>query len=79
MVITAAAKSDPEVTASCKVTVKRLPDSIDIEPVGGHIPYGDNTVLVYIPYGDGERTSVTAATTASPSTSPRTTNTCSLT
>ena len=55
MVITAAAKSDPEVTASCKVTVKRLPDSIDIEPVGGHIPYGDNTVLVYIPYGDGER------------------------
>ena len=55
VVITAAAKSDPEVTASCKVTVKRLPDSIDIEPVGGHIPYGDNTVLVYIPYGDGER------------------------
>ena len=55
VVITAAAKSDPEVTASCKVTVKRLPDSIDIEPVSGHIPYGDNTVLVYIPYGDGER------------------------
>ncbi len=52
VVITVTAKSDPAITASCQIRVKRLPDSIDIETVGACIPYDGaaNTVILYIPY-----------------------------
>ncbi len=52
-VITVAAKSDASVTASCTVSVKRIPDKITIEPVGAHIPYEERaeTVVLYFPTG----------------------------
>ena len=49
--ITVTAKSDPNISATCVVTVQRIPDAITIEPVGAYIPYEAqaNTAVVLIP------------------------------
>ena len=46
-------RATPSVTASCAVSVKRIPDKITIEPVGAHIPYEERaeTVVLYFPTG----------------------------
>ena len=75
--ITVTAKSDPNISATCVVTVQRIPDAITIEPVGAYIPYEAqaNTAVVLIPT---TRTgSISPTPTPSRWASSRTMNTCS--